>query len=69
MSDVTKNKKINGKHVYVTKLYGDGEEGQFFVLIANNENVEKPYVHTGDRVSSEKFIRDKVENKKIGKDR
>lgn len=57
--DVTRKKEINGHHVYVTKLFGDGEEGQFHTLVTS-KNIEKPYGHTGDRTSSEKFIVEKV---------
>lgn len=60
--DVTKHRTINGKEVYVTKLYGEGEEGQFHVVVHKDDEHS---VHTGDRASSENFITAKVSQKKV----
>jgi hypothetical protein len=62
MEEVTKTKEINGYSVFVTKLYGDGEEGKYHVLAHNNDN-DKSSVHVGDRASSERFIKDKVKRR------
>ena len=55
----TKTKEINGHSVFVTELHGEDEHGTYHVVVHNNKT-DKGKVHTGDRASSEKFIKETV---------
>ena len=62
--ELCRRKVINGCDVFVTKLHGDGEQGQYHVVVANNRPSKQSdcnaHYHTGDRQSCEQFIKDNV---------
>ncbi len=60
MEETTKKTK-NGRNVYVTELRGEGEEGQYHVVVGHNG--EQLGTHTGDAATSAKFIADKTKPK------